>query len=174
MTGLRRWACRLMAPLLLLSLAPGIAAQGRLDERDVELLGAPQGRPLSDAELERATEEVTSLMRCPVCQGLSVADSHTPLALAMGAKAEALLEAGYSSDQVLGYFESSYGEFIRLSPRPEGFNLVVWILPGVGLLVGLLLIWYRLRRRPETQPVAAADDGEMASYRERVRREAGL
>ena len=94
--------------------------------------------------------------------------------MAMQAKAETLLAAGYTAEQVLTYFESSYGEFIRLAPRAEGFNLVVWFLPLVGLLVGGLVIWMRLRRPrspAETVPAEEGDDEELATYRERVRKE---
>ena len=152
-----------------------VASESSPDERDVALLGEPVGSPLSGAELVVATERVASLMRCPVCQGLSVADSHTESALAMRVKAGALLEAGYSQDQVLGYFESSYGEFIRLAPRAEGFNLLVWLLPGLGLLVGAFLVWRRLRFRPAAMvgESASLEDADLAAYRERVRREVG-
>lgn len=149
-----------------------------------ELTGAPQGEMLSGAELTRVTEEVTALMRCPVCQGLSVADSPTESALAMKSEARELLAAGFTGDQVLAYFERSYGEFIRLSPKPEGFNLVVWILPVVGLLIGALVIGARVRRRrPARGPVPGSEDEpeskekpevseQLAGYLERVRREA--
>ncbi len=180
--------------LLVLALLVGWAtqapAQVTLEERDLALLGEPAGAPLTGSELEAATESVAAWMRCPVCQGLSVADSHTESALAMRDKARALLARGYSADQVLTYFESSYGEFIRLAPRPEGFNLVVWFMPALGLLVGIALVWSRLRRgrkepvaadpvdggRAETDRVDAstADGGDdLTAYRERVRREAG-
>ena len=158
--------------LLTLVSGVGLAAQEGLDPRDLVVLGEPVGPPLSGPGLAAATLEVTSLMRCPVCQGLSVADSHTPSAMAMQVKAEALLEAGYSEEQVLTYFESSYGEFIRLAPRPEGFNLVVWYLPLVGLLIGGLVIWFRLRRQGAAGQVVNDDgDDELAAYREQVRRE---
>ncbi len=170
---------------LLLAVGLPAVAQTPLEERDLALLGAPAGEPLAGIELDMATESVSALMRCPVCQGLSVADSHTESALAMRSKAESLLAEGYSADQVLTYFESSYGEFIRLSPRPEGFNLLVWALPAAGLLVGLALVWARLRRReampseavPEAGTGSGIDPGdesdELTAYRERVRREVG-
>ena len=47
------------------------------------LLGAPQGRSLSGPELDQRTQEVASLLRCPVCQGMSVADSPSTVALDM-------------------------------------------------------------------------------------------
>lgn len=158
----------------------------------LDLIGEPDGEPLIGAELDQRTEEVGSLLRCPVCQGLSVADSPTTSALAMREEARDLLRLGYSEDQVLAYFERSYGEFIRLSPKPEGFNLVVWFLPVIGLLVGALVIGSRmLRRRPSTGSEAdqaknsgtdeAGDSGDpsakipsdLAAYAERVRREVG-
>jgi len=148
------------------------AAQEGLDERIRELLGPPVGAPRTGAELERMTEDVTTLMRCPVCQGLSVFDSGTPSALAMKAKAEVLLAAGYDGEQVLTYFEASYGEFIRLAPKARGFNLFVWLVPALFLLVGGWLIWRRLGGK-------AADDSDLPvdadleAYRERVRREVG-
>jgi len=112
-----------------------------------DLIGEPEGERLAGATLHRVTEEVAALLRCPVCQGLSVADSPTTSALAMREETGDLLASGYTEDQVMEYFERSYGEFIRLSPKPEGFNLVVWILPVVGLLAGAMVIGGRMRRR---------------------------
>lgn len=157
--------------MIVLLLASAVAgAQADLDERSLRLLGEPNGSPRSGAALERATEEVTSLMRCPVCQGLSVFDSGTPSALAMRAKAEVLLAAGYDEEQVLTYFETSYGEFIRLAPKPRGFNLFVWVVPAVFLLLGGWLILQRVRSKT-AQEGAVEADAELEAYRERVRRE---
>ena len=137
----------------------------QLTERDRALLGSPAGDGLTGEALRERTEELSALMRCPVCQGLSVADSPTPAARAMKARVEALLEAGYSDDQILIYFEASYGEFIRLAPKPQGFNLVAWLLPVVAILVAA--VWLTLRaRRPLEGP-------ELSEYVERVRREVG-
>jgi cytochrome c-type biogenesis protein CcmH len=157
-----------------------------------DLIGAPEGKRLIGAELDRVTMEVSSLMRCPVCQGLSVADSPTTSALAMREEARDLLASGYTDDQVLAYFERSYGEFIRLSPKPVGFNLVVWILPIAALAAGALLIAGGSRRRAAAaaavagksapaktksknadgaDPGASAIPDDLAAYAERVRRE---
>jgi len=163
------------AGLGLLLIAASIGAQELLSERERGILGEPNGAPRSGEELARATEELSSLMRCPVCQGLSVAASPTPSALAMKVKAEALLALGYDDEQVLTYFESSYGEFIRLAPRAEGYNLLVWILPPLALALGVALIWRRLRTGSESSRGTATteDDAELMAYRERVRQEVG-
>ncbi len=109
----------------------------------------PLGPPLSGAALDRATEEVASLMRCPVCQGLSVADSPASSAVDLKAEVRRQLALGYSRDQVLASFERSYGEFIRLEPKAQGFNWLVWLAPMIALVVGVLVIFFRLRPLPQ-------------------------
>lgn len=108
---------------------------------------APAGPALSGPALSARTDEVTAKLRCPVCQGLSVADSHTATAIAMKEQARELLGQGYSEPQALAHFEASYGEFVRLEPKAEGFNLVVWVAPLLFLAGGVALLTRRFRRR---------------------------
>ena len=136
-------------------------------------IGDPSGPAIDGEDLDRRTEELASLMRCPVCQGLSIADSPTLLALAMKSEVRQFLAAGYGDDQIINYFEQSYGEFIRLEPKAEGFNLVVWIAPVVALLLGIAVVirvlWRSKRGLAETSDSEEIDD--LASYRQRVRQE---
>jgi cytochrome c-type biogenesis protein CcmH len=138
----------LLSALPLLGQALAAQAVAPFDEaRLAEIartVGAPEGVPVPAAALEARTDEVTGKLRCPVCQGLSVASSHTPTALAMKEQARQLVGLGYSERQVLDVFEDSYGEFVRLEPKPRGFNLVVWIAPLVVLAGGFVLVARRL------------------------------
>lgn len=163
-----------LCALLVLALAGPLHAQTadegfrvEVDAADLQRLGAPEGRVLSGDELAERTHAVAALMRCPSCQGLSVADSHTAASAAMRAKIERLLALGYSEEQVLGYFEASFGEFIRLAPRPEGFNLVVWTAPVAALLLGFGLVVWRVRSSRRARLQAA----DLERFRERVRAE---
>ena len=63
-----------------------------------------------------------------------------------------MLALGYSEDQVIAAFERSYGEFIRLEPKAEGFNWMVWLMPIVAFAVGALLIFLRLRPQRPADP----------------------
>jgi len=79
------------------------------------------------------------------------------------------LEVGESPEAVKAYFVARYGEWILLAPTREGFNLVVWILPFLGLgggAAGLYVILRRWKRRPTAAP-ASVDP----AYLEKVRRE---
>lgn len=160
--------------LATLLVAAAVAAQEpdggfrvEVDQADLARLGAPEGRQLAGDELAERTQAVAALMRCPSCQGLSVADSHTVASAAMRAKIERLLALGYSDEQVLAYFEASFGEFIRLAPRPVGFNLVVWIAPVAALAIGFGLVVWRVRSSARTRRASA----DLERYRERVRAE---
>jgi cytochrome c-type biogenesis protein CcmH len=120
---------------------------------------------------EDTVREIAAQLRCVVCQNLSVADSPSEMANQMRGIIRERLQAGDTPEQVVAYFVDKYGEWVLLSPRPRGFNLLVWILPFVGIAVGLvavLLLARRWSRRAASQPVAEAID---PATRERIRRE---
>ena len=145
------------AALLLSALASPAAAQDR-GEDPSQVVGAPRGPRLQAAALESRVKEVAGLLRCPVCQGLSVADSPSTRAQNMRAQVKDLLAAGYDQEQILAYFERSYGEFVRLKPPLRGVNWLVWLAPLAGLLLGAMVIAWALRapRRGAANPAPAA------------------
>lgn len=165
----------LIVVVLALAALSAAGQEAPLGAANWDLVGDPVGPPVTGPELELLTEEVAGIMRCPVCQGLSIADSPTPLAIAMKAEVREMLSKGYSESQVLEYFEQSYGEFIRLEPKAKGFNLVVWLAPLAVLLGGFLFLAARMRKPAAavSQPTAvqSSSEVELDAYRERVRRE---
>jgi cytochrome c-type biogenesis protein CcmH len=82
------------------------------------------------------------------------------------------LAAGESPAQVKAYFVEKYGLWILLSPPKRGFNLLVWVVPFIGLGLGLVLVAIAVRRwsrRPPAGPAAAPEIDP--ATRERIRRE---
>jgi cytochrome c-type biogenesis protein CcmH len=49
-----------------------------------------------------------------------------------------------------------YGVQVLAAPPAKGFSLTAWILPGVGLLVGLSLVVVVVRRWRRPSPATAA------------------
>lgn len=88
-----------------------------------------------DSALDRLARDVSSGLRCPVCQGLSIQDSPADLAVEMKHLVREQLEAGKTPDEVRQYFIDKYGEWVLLAPKPSGFNLLAYALP-VALLIG--------------------------------------
>lgn len=123
-----------------------------------ELIGSPAGAPLSGAALEKRTKEVSSVLRCPVCQGLSVNDSPAEMAVNMKKEVRSLLAQGYTQEQVLSYFERSYGEFVRLQPPVRGINLLVWLGPIIALIAGAFIVAAVIRRSRAGAPAPAVEN----------------
>lgn len=120
-------------------------------------IDAPRSRPLSGAELDARTNDIGALLRCPVCQGLSVTDSPSSMARNMKAEVREKLAQGYDQEQILASFEHSYGEFVRLQPSMRGVNLLVWLGPLAGLLAGGAVVAWALKRSSRSAAAAEAN-----------------
>lgn len=128
------------------------------------------GAPRPGSADEETVRAIAAQLRCVVCQNLSVADSPSEMASQMRGIIRERLQAGETPEQVIAYFVDKYGEWILLTPRPRGFNLLVWTVPFAGLaggLVAVLLLARRWRLRAAGRPVEEVDP----ALRERIRRE---
>lgn len=154
-----------------------------LDANLIAVLGRPEGGALSEAAVNALAAEVAAKLRCPVCQGVSIADSPSSMATKMRGQVRDLVAKGYSEEQVMSYFERSYGEFVRLEPPLRGLNVMLWILPGVVLLGGAWFVFRKANQPltaaatpgppPESTPKPKDVDPELAKYLERIRRDSG-
>lgn len=112
--------------------------------------------PTDDPELEAQVRKLASQLRCPTCQALSIADSPSELAREMEGVIRMRLQEGMTPEEVRASFVDAYGEWILLSPDPSGFNLLIYILPVVVLLLGAGLVVGGMRKWL-VQPGEAAD-----------------
>ncbi len=94
-------------------------------------------------------------LRCPDCQGLSVADSQTASAREIRRQIDELVASGASDADVRAHFVDRYGEWILLAPTSPA----AWILPfaALALGVGALAAWL-VRRRPPPPAQVTLDD----------------
>jgi cytochrome c-type biogenesis protein CcmH len=128
---------------------------------------APPGRTVTEEQVR----EVAANLRCVVCQSLSVADSPSETASQMRAIVRERLGAGETPEQVTAYFVEKYGTWILLAPPRRGFDLLVWVVPFVGLGLGLVLAVLAMRRWRRRSAAAAPPVTVDAATRERIRRE---
>ena len=120
------------------------------------LLAALGLRPPTLAERTRRLE---SELRCPVCQGLSIADSPAELAVEMRGVVAGQLATGASDADVRAYFVERYGRWIVLAPDPSGANLLLWAVPGLMLIGGAAVLVARSRRSQRRVAIASTNDG---------------
>lgn len=130
--------------------------------------------PGSGAALAEA-ERIGKRLRCPVCQGLSVADSNAEAARAMYKRIFELVQLGYSGEQIEDYFIDRYGEWVLLSPKKEGLHWIIWVGPVLVLVVGAGLVALRAREQDaaDTAPRPPTQDAEDDPYRRQILAELG-
>jgi cytochrome c-type biogenesis protein CcmH/NrfF len=113
---------------------------------------------------------VAETIKCPTCQGESVADSSAPTSREIRADIAERLARGESPDEIRAFYADSYGDAILLTPSASGVTSIVWVLPVValaGATAGLVIVFRRWRR---TDAVHASDDDAVLVERARAER----
>ncbi|MEV0157316.1 cytochrome c-type biogenesis protein CcmH [Micromonospora sp. NPDC050686] len=73
-------------------------------------------------------------LRCPACQGESVADSRSPIAASMRQAIADQVAQGRSPEQIRRWFVDRYGPEVLARPPLRGTGLLLWAVPVVALL----------------------------------------
>jgi cytochrome c-type biogenesis protein CcmH len=58
----------------------------------------------------------------------------------------ALVDGGYSAQEIIDAFKATYGERALMAPTREGFNLVGWAMPFTALATGAAMVVLLVRR----------------------------
>ncbi len=128
---------RVLSPVLLLLVVVTtlFIASGALD-------GTPPTRADRAAQLEAS-------IKCPSCEGLSVAQSNAPSAIAVRHEIEAAIRSGASNEEITASLIATYGPTILLAPPKHGLTAVLWLAPivVVGASGAVFLALVRKRRR---------------------------
>ena len=122
-------------------------------------------------ELERQVFDISRELRCPVCTSEAVADSNADVSIEMRNIIQEQLEEGKSREEILGYFQASYGDWILLSPPKSGLHLFVWLLPLIASAIGVVVLGYFFRRwtQRSVAPIDVSDD-DLKRVREALER----
>ncbi|HEY1732846.1 MAG TPA: cytochrome c-type biogenesis protein CcmH [Acidimicrobiales bacterium] len=98
--------------------------------------------------IKQETTSIAGEVRCPVCSGETAAESDTPQSVEIRTYITQELQAGQSRSQILASLSSSYGPGILEKPSAKGINVLLWVLPGLAVIlavVGLGLVFSRWR-----------------------------
>ena len=92
-------------------------------------------------------EAIGSVVRCPVCQGESIAASPAPLAEDMMALVQMRIDQGLSDEQIIDELLASYSGAQLLDPTFGPRTAALWAIPTVVALLGIAGVAGRVRRR---------------------------
>lgn len=115
-------------------------------------------------------DQITTELRCPVCQGLSVKDSTSETARQVRDLVAQRVREGKTDAEIEAEFRAAYGDWIFLSPPIASWSGLVWLVPIAALGAGLLLVTGRLRGA-NAPPPAEPSATQVAALRECVVRE---
>jgi cytochrome c-type biogenesis protein CcmH len=119
---------------------------------------------MADPVKEARARELSSELRCMVCQNQSIDDSGAPLARDLRLLVRERISAGDSDAQVIDFLVARYGEFVLLKPRLEPHTFLLWLLPPMVLVGSGIALWvtYRRRSRPAVEVTVALTADEKA------------
>jgi cytochrome c-type biogenesis protein CcmH/NrfF len=118
----------------------------------IALWPAPDSVP-SHAE---RTAALADELRCPYCNGESIADAPSAIARDLQDFIAEEVARGASDDEIIDFFVATYGEQVLLDPPATGWGLWLRLFPLLGLVAGVVLIAHRLRSDTVSPPAHRA------------------
>ena len=115
---------------------------------------------LDDPALELRARALSAELRCPVCRNESIDESHADIARDLRLMLRERLVAGDSDAQAMQFLVDRYGEYIRLNPRVEGANILLWFAAPIMLLLAGAIAFTTIRGRSRAAGPAALDGDE--------------
>lgn len=119
------------------------------------VLAAIDTYQFKDEAQEQQFRQLTSQLRCPKCQNNSIADSNAMIASDMRQKVYELQQQGQTQQQIIDYMVARYGNFVTYEPPITPGTIVLWLLPALFILGGIIVVVRRARagRQSGAQPL---------------------
>lgn len=109
----------------------------------------------SASERERYRVLIEEL-RCPQCQNQNLAASDAPIAQDLRAEVLRLLREGRSDREIVDHLVARYGDFVRYRPAWQPSTYLLWIAPGLLLVIAAgVWLWVLRRQRRQGAELAA-------------------
>jgi cytochrome c-type biogenesis protein CcmH len=110
--------------------------------------------PVTDDQVNAVAKK----LYCPVCPNTPLDVCETKACQDWRAQIRDQLSQGWSEDQIIAYFVDQYGERVLGEPQRKGFTSMVWVLPLISIILGLVVVWQVLcgwKSRVSAQPAHA-------------------
>jgi cytochrome c-type biogenesis protein CcmH len=115
--------------------------------------------PAVASEARPTQHELESELICPTCH-TTLDQSNAPVAQQMKAVIAARIAAGDTKTEIERRLVADYGRGVLAKPDTKGFDLLAWVLPIAGLLVGAVVVGVAAWRWSGRRGVADDVDAE--------------
>ena len=90
----------------------------------------------TESTAEERIESLSSAIRCPFCNGESLADSQAGVAADYRALIEERVEAGATDEEIMDEFAENFGDSFILDTSTSAWSIALWLVPVLALLAG--------------------------------------
>lgn len=98
---------------------------------------------VSNPLLNERAKSLYEQLKCPVCQGQSIAESDADMAIRMREEVRRLLQNGLSDIEIRDTFSQNMGEDVLLQPSFGMRSFVLWFTPFIAGIIFMLFAWRR-------------------------------
>jgi cytochrome c-type biogenesis protein CcmH len=102
--------------------------------------------PFADTTQESRYQKLIDEFRCVVCQNQSVADSNADLAQDVRDLVRNMVLQGKTNAEISAFLVERYGDFVLYNPPVKPITYLLWLGPGVLLIIAFLALIYMIRR----------------------------
>ena len=124
----------------------------------------PAAAQAPDPATEEEMYRIADKLNCPICQGQRLSECPIQICQEMRAEIVQWLQEGQTEEEIIQAFVDRYGVQVLNEPPVEGFNVLAWVIPFVGLAIVLAVGVWALRawsqRRPSEVVEPTASEAE--------------
>ena len=104
---------------------------------------------LENQKQELRARDISKNIRCMVCQNQSIDESNSPLAKDLRILIRNKIEEGNKNEEIYKLLTDRYGDFILLKPPFKSNTLVLWFLPFIFFIIGILIVYSHNKKSKE-------------------------
>ena len=97
----------------------------------------------NEQTIEKRLNEISNNVRCLVCRNQSIYDSNSDFANDMRKIIIVHLKDNKSDEFIYKFLKSKYGEYILFKPPFQINTLILWILPFILIISGLIFFTFK-------------------------------
>jgi cytochrome c-type biogenesis protein CcmH len=106
--------------------------------------------------------ELSSQLRCLVCQNQTIAESNAELAVDLRRQVNEQIKAGKTDKEIVDYMVERYGAFVLYKPPFNAVTVLLWLGPGLLAVLAIVVFVRTVRARNRAIVQRPLSDAERA------------
>ena len=101
--------------------------------------------PAAEASAEDRIASLSAAIRCPFCNGESLADSQAGVAADYRALIAEQIAAGATDEEIMNEFAANFGDSFILDTSTSAWSIALWLIPVLALVGGAGVLLFMKR-----------------------------